>query len=168
MKKLWLIPLVCILLCGCGEKRAQPEEALRSAMEINFSTEDVEGILTVTESGCTFSFTKPDTLKKLTVFYDGKELTAKYGKMETKVPKSFLGKILPIYQLLEAFRDGTAEQSGENIRKVTLDEREFLLYYNLESNRITRLEVKGADGTYAYDVLSYIEKNDDTESAGSD
>lgn len=168
MKKLWLLPLFCILLWGCTGDAPPPEESLFAAMEITFATEGVEGILTITEEGCTFGFTKPDTLKKLTLFYDGAELTAKYGSMETKVPKSFLGRILPIYDLLSAFRDGTPEQTGENIRRVALDEREFLLYYNVETNRITELEVKGADGTYVYEVLSYIEKNDDTESTGSD
>ncbi len=141
---------------------------MRSVTEITFATEWVTGVLTLTEEGCEFSFTEPTTLKKLKVFYDGREMTARFGELETKVPKSFLGRIIPIFELLTAFQSGEARQTEENIRSVTLDEREFLLYYNPESNRITRLEVKGADGTYCYDVLSYIEKNDDTESAGSD
>lgn len=168
MKKLWLIPLLCMVLCGCGRQSIPPEEALRSATEITFSTEGVTGIMTLTEEGCTFSFTEPAVLKKLVVFYDGEELTARFGELETKVPRSFLGRIVPIFELLTAFKSNEALQVGENIRGVTLDERNFLLYYNSESNRITRLEVKGADGTYCYNVLSYIEKNDDTESAGSD
>lgn len=168
MKKLWLFPLLCILLCGCGGKAWSPEEALRSAGEITLSTEDVTTVVTFTEEGCVFRFTAPETLKRLTVCYDGKELTATYGTLETRVPGSFLGKILPAYHLLKAFREETAAQGGENIRKITLDEREFLLYYDSESEKITRLEVKGADGTLCYDVLSYIETNDDTESTGTD
>jgi hypothetical protein len=83
------------------------------------------------------------------------------------VPDSFLGKILPVYQLINAFKNNSPAQSEENIRRIAIDEREFLLYYDAEGDRITRLEVKGADGAYSYDVLSYIE-HDNTKSTGSD
>lgn len=168
MKKLWLLPLLCLLFGGCKGGTQTPEETLRSAAEITLSVEDVTMVLTLTEEGCIFGFTAPETLKRLTVRYDGEELTATYGTLETRVPDSFLGRILPAYDLLTAFRTETASQAGENIRKIALDEREFLLYYDSESGRITRLEVKGADGTFCYDVLSYIEKDDHTESTGTD
>ena len=166
MKRILPLVLLCILLCGC-EGSSKPEDTLKNLSEITFSTDGLVCILTLHDGGCTFGFQEPKTLKALTVIYDGKEMTARYGKIETKVPDSFLGKILPVYQLINAFKDNSPVQSEENIRRIAIDEREFLLYYDAEGERITRLEVKGADGAYSYDVLSYIE-HDYTKSTGSD
>ena len=167
MKKILILPLICILLWSCAGASSKPEDPLKKVSEITFSTNGTVCVLTIHDGGCTFGFKEPAALKELTVSFDGKELTARYGKMETKVPDSFLGRILPMYHLIGAFQSKSAQQAGENIRRIAIDEREFLLYYDPESEGITRLEVKGADGAYSYDVLSYIE-NDNTKSAGSD
>ena len=140
---------------------------MRSVAQITVSANGITAEISVQENGFACKFTQPDTLRRLKVLYDGEEMTAYYGNLETKVPKSFLGEIVPLFDLLTAFKSNDGEQWAENIRLLTLDEREFLLYYDSVSEKITRLEVKGEDGTYTYDVLSYIKQYDETESTGT-
>lgn len=118
--------------------------------------------------GCVFRFSSPEILQKLTVTYDGTDFTAVYDGIETQVSGIFLQEVFPLYEAVHAFLTGNAEQIGENIRKIALDGNEFLLYYESEGGVITRLDAKGADSLYSFEILSCIERNDDTESARAD
>lgn len=121
-----------------------------------------------TETGCLFRFASPEILQELTLSYDGTLLHASYKGLETDVTSAFAGNVLPLYRTVHAFETASVVQKSENIRAVTLDETEFLLYYDKEGGAVTRLEAKGADGTFVYDVLSCTKNNDDAESPRTD
>ncbi len=120
------------------------------------------------KTGCTFRFASPEILDKLVITYNGELLHAVYEDMETDVARSFASGLLPLYRAVCAFETEDAVQSAENIRAVTLDETEFLLYYDTEGGMPTRLETKGADGTFCYDVLSCTVNDDNAESSRTD
>ncbi len=121
------------------------------------------------EKGCAFRFASPEILDDLVLRYDEEALHAVYNGIETEVPASFAGGLLPLYHAVRAFQTETPVQKGKNIRTVTLDETEFLLYYDTEGGLPTRLETKGADGiTFGYDILSCIENDDNAESTRTD
>lgn len=116
------------------------------------------------ETGCIFRFASPEMLDCLVLTYDGEVLHAAYDGIETDTALGFAGGLLPLYNAARAFETHTAVQTAENIRALTLDETEFLLYYDTEGGMPTRLETKGADGTFVYDILSCAKHDDNTES----
>lgn len=161
--------ICCLLLAGCDiQSLPDPLAALKEAELITVSDGIQLFTLELTQGGGIFRFSSPELLQKLTVEYDGNAFYAAYDGLETEVAGTFLRDVFPLYEAVCAFRTAEAERESENILSVSLDGRTFLLYYDSEGGVITRLEVKGADGTKGFDVLSCIKKDDNAKSSRTD
>ncbi len=153
----WVLGIL-VLLTGCTPREDLPEKQLAGAKEIVARCDTVEFTMVMTETGCQVRFVSPPTLKPLFLTCEGQTLRAQYDEIETEVPMSFAQRILPLYRAVQVSRTEEAEDAGEGIRRITLDGNEFLMYYDPVGGLITRLEAKGAEGTWVYQVLSCIER----------
>lgn len=156
MKKYCLLLLCWIVLAGCAQKGTPPEAEFADASQITAKWKETVFTVTVTDTGCKFSFDAPETLRALTLVYDGKKMTADCNGLVTEVPTLFAKGILPFYRGVLACKSHTWQNAEEGIRRITLDGETFLLYYDPAGECITRLEVKGAEGTAEYEILSCI------------
>ena len=157
MKK-YCVWLVCLfLLTGCVRTGSAPEKQLADAQAVAAKWRDVCFSMVMTETGCEITFDTPETLKALTLVYDGKTATAHCEGLDTKVPTLFAAGILPLYRGVRACKTETWEDAGEGLRQITLDGETFLVYYDPAGGTVTRLEVKGAEGADGYQILGCIE-----------
>ena len=153
---------------GCSViSSPDPIKTLCGADVITVSTDAFICSMEIHDGGCTFRFATPALFESLVLSYDGTRLHALYGDLETDVSENFARALVPLYRTVRAFATETAIQKDKNIRAVTLDETEFLLYYDSEGGMPTRLEMKGEDGTFGFDILSCIENDDNAESTRS-
>ena len=148
----------CIILTGCAGGGKTPETQLATAQRITAKRNDVVFDMTVTETGCEITFERTQGLELLTLSFDGETLTANCDGLETEVPPLFAEGILPLYQGVLACKTPGWEDAAEGIRRISLDGKDFLVYYDPVGGLMTHLEVKGAEGTLAYQILSCIEK----------
>lgn len=168
--------LFCLLICfcmvlfaGCGFVASpDPVKTLCQAEVITFTNGQWICSMKRVAEGFEIRFATPETIAPLVLTYDGKVLHAAYDGLETDVPHGFAGGVMPLFDAVRVFETNESRQKSENIRMITLDETEFLLYYDKKSGMPTRLETKGADGVFGFDILSCIENDDDTESSCSD
>ena len=158
MRGYCLILACCMLLTGCGSGGIAPEAQLASAKSIYARWNDVTMVMTVTETGCEFAFDTPETLQTLRLVFDGTVLTADCEGLVAEVSPLFAAGILPLYRGVLACKVPQWEDAGEGVRRISLDGTDFLVYYDPVGGLITRLEVKGAEGILAYQILSCTEK----------
>ena len=157
MKKycVWLICL--LLLTGCTRTSSAPEKQLAAAQAVTAKWRDVCFSMAMTDTGCEITFDTPETLRELTLVYDGETMTANCDGLETEVPALFAAGILPLYRGVQACKAESWEDAGEDLRQITLDGETFLVYYDPAGGTVTRLEVKGAEGADGYQILACIE-----------
>lgn len=168
-KALCLLICLCVLvLSACAVNSPDPAKTLCEADVITVTTGTYICSMEMLETGCAFRFASPEILDDLVLTYDGTQLHACYDGIETDVPASFASALLPLYDAVRAFKMHSALQTAKNIRTVTLDETEFLLYYDTEGGMPTRLETKGADGVFGFDILSCTKHDDNAESTRTD
>ena len=163
-----LICLGLLLFSGCSDARRDPVRTFCEADVITVTTGQLICSLMRTENGCVFRFATPEILAPLEIRYDGDVLHAVYDGIETDLADGACSSVLPLYRALCAFESEKAIPTDENIRSVTLDETEFLLYYDTEGGMPTRLETKGADGVFGFDILSCTKYDDNAESTRTD
>jgi hypothetical protein len=157
MKK-YFVWLICfLLLTGCVRTDSAPEKQLAAAQAVTAKWKDLCFSMAMTETGCEFTFDTPETLKVLTLVYDGDTMTAHCAGLDTEVPALFAAGILPLYRCVLACRMEAWEDVGEGLRQITLDGETFLMYYDPVGGTITRLEAKGAEGSDGYQILACIE-----------
>lgn len=156
LRLLLLLLLAAFFAAGCARQAASADlrNALRDQNPTYASDGELLFSLELTETGGIFRFLEPASLQNLTITLDNETVRAAYGALETEVPQAFVGKLLPFYHALCAFRSeapitDTRQTESEQILQLTLDETVFLLYYDTETNRILRM---GQEGQTMFDI----------------
>ncbi len=121
MKKMLLLPLVFLMLCGCSQ-RAQTTPILNDisfTAQINYGSDKYAGDVTIADNTLTITVTEPEQIKDLILTINNSGIKAElkgisYTPNLNTLPQGAVGQIL--FNVLNDIKGKTVESCDQNCK----------------------------------------------------